>query len=866
MRIVSICFFLFLFCVFHSAAQQVIVGTVTDAENGHPLSNVQVTVKNGKMILQYTHSDKNGEFSIKKSSSFTKSWLSFSHVGYKNAEMNVADINSRVQIKLYPQSFTLNEVTVKAPKIRAQGDTITYYVEQFSSDRDKTIGDVLKKMPGIDIDTKGKITYNGKSINKFYIEGQDLLGGKYGVAVNGIPQQEVGRIEVYEDHQPIRALEGLHFSDQAAINVKLKDSAKSHWIETLEAGGGFPMPLWEAKLFAMCVKDKYQNITVLKSNNNGHDLTRECETVTERGVMDGNNQESFKPFLSVSLPNTPYLSAERTLDNRSHLFSTNQLWGLKNNYQLRAQINYLNDEIRSEASSETIYYLPGEEDLYLSENKRGKTRKNILGTNLTINGNKENYYLSNAFNTEWKWDKTDLATLSNANDIKECAQLPTFQISNNFQLVKRFDRHSLSLYSFTLLQSDSHELNVCNNKDEWKQSVFSKYLFNNSYASYSFAIKNWVLSLTGGISCFLHDMGSNLYEYASIPKILSSNDAETNYISTYLTPKLELNKKIFILTLQCPISYYHYNHKDYNSPLKKDLYYFSPALRIQYNLTPDLDWNLTGGLSQKKPDVFSWYNNAIMQNYRYLRKGVITTQTDGNKSLSSSLSYKNIDRVFFANLKVSFQWNKHKYIANRNFEENNMIIHSTIPQEYKSNIQTISGRISKGIDFINGTVSLQGMYYAMQNQMSQQETLIPYGLKMHEISGSLNGHIANVLDWEYNIRYSKNILNTNGNELSASKRLSNKITADWHLGKKLTFRMTAEHYQNEIGKDNFKNTFFLDTSATYKVNKKFEVSLDADNLLDNVMYDYTLNSSLSTYISKQCIRGRNVFITFFCQL
>ena len=51
-------------------------------------------------------------------------------------------------------------------------------------------------MPGINVDTKGKITYNGKEINKFYIEGQDLLEGKYGIATNGIPQQEVGTVEV----------------------------------------------------------------------------------------------------------------------------------------------------------------------------------------------------------------------------------------------------------------------------------------------------------------------------------------------------------------------------------------------------------------------------------------------------------------------------------------------------------------------------------------------------------------------------------------------------------------------------------------------------------------------------------------------
>lgn len=211
-----------------------IQGVVVDADAGTPLSDVQITVRKEKLILQYTSSDKKGGFKIKTPAD-SKGKLFFSFLGYKTVEIELSEATNKTKIEMTAQSFSINEVTVKAPKIRGQGDTIMYFVEQFSSERDKTIGDVLKKMPGIDIDTEGKITYNGKSINKFYIEGQDLLGGRYGLAVNGIPQKEVGQIEVYEDHQPIRALEGLSFSDQAAINVKLKENAKA----TLDNNPGY---------------------------------------------------------------------------------------------------------------------------------------------------------------------------------------------------------------------------------------------------------------------------------------------------------------------------------------------------------------------------------------------------------------------------------------------------------------------------------------------------------------------------------------------------------------------------------------------------------------------------------------------------
>jgi hypothetical protein len=102
------------------------------------------------------------------------------------------------------------------------------------------------------------------------------------------------------------------------------------------------------------------------------------------------------------------------LDNRSHLFSTNQLWGLKNDYQLKGQINYLNDEMKSEATSRTIYYLPNDNHI-LAEAEDGKSHQNMLATNLTFIGNKDNFYLNNTLNTEWKWHNTNLMTQNDKN-------------------------------------------------------------------------------------------------------------------------------------------------------------------------------------------------------------------------------------------------------------------------------------------------------------------------------------------------------------------------------------------------------------------------------------------------------------------
>lgn len=78
---------------------------------------------------------------------------------------------------LEPGKILLKEVTVKSDRIREQGDTIIYNVGRFAQSQDRSIGDVLKRMPGIDVARNGKIQYQGVDINTFYIEGSDLLGG-----------------------------------------------------------------------------------------------------------------------------------------------------------------------------------------------------------------------------------------------------------------------------------------------------------------------------------------------------------------------------------------------------------------------------------------------------------------------------------------------------------------------------------------------------------------------------------------------------------------------------------------------------------------------------------------------------------------
>ena len=173
--------------------------------------------------------------------------------------------------------------------------------------------------------------------------------------------------------------------------------------------------------------------------------------------------------------------------------------------------------------------------------------------------------------------------------------------------------------------------------------------------------------------------------------------------------------------------------------------------------------------------------------------------------------------------------------------------------------------MSKGIDFIDGSASLQGTYYTQFNRMYQDESLMPFDTQLFSLFGKLNGKLGDKVDWNYSISYSSASLNVNKNNLFSSKKVSNKVGLSWSPFSKISFQANGEFYRNEIANDEFKNIFFVDAAVVYRINKKYEISLDANNLLNNRIYDYTITSNLSTFINQQQIRRRELFIHVFCQ-
>ncbi|MDE7472619.1 MAG: carboxypeptidase-like regulatory domain-containing protein, partial [Muribaculaceae bacterium] len=428
-----------------AVAQVDVTGVVVDGESGDALNGASVIVKgaDGK-IKKFATTKGRGEFTMSLPS-VDGCRLEVSMMSYARQSLPLDSVSFPLTVRLEPGTTLLKEVTVKADRIREQGDTITYNVGTFAQEQDRTIGDVLKRMPGINVEKSGKIQYQGEDINKFYIEGSDLLGGKYGLATNGISHDDVGAVEVMENHQPMQVLSGISFSDKAAINLKLKNKAKATWSFHGDAGGGWSCQpagaVWDGELFAMAVMPGFQNITTLKTNNTGNDLSAQTTDffASRRGT-------SLRRYVGVSLPDVPALSEKRTLFNRSAMVSTNSLWKLKNG-EFKTQVDYSFNHVTADATNVTTYFLP-DGDRVVTENRSGRDRSHALSGRFIYELNQKTAFVNNTLKTNIDWDDVSLGVTGSLPNTQS-ASLPDYHVANDFKLIKRFNGNHLVTFTST---------------------------------------------------------------------------------------------------------------------------------------------------------------------------------------------------------------------------------------------------------------------------------------------------------------------------------------------------------------------------------------------------------------------------------
>ena len=360
-------------------AQTTISGEVNN-EKKQPVYNASVMLLRvtDSLPMAYTFTDEKGHYQLVAQSEEAKLLIAVYGFNLKRQFKEVENKTQTVNFTVVEEALQLKEVSVKSEKIWGGNDTVNYVVDAFRDTTDIVIADVLKKMPGIEVKDDGKVEYKGKPISKFYIENMDMLQGRYNLATTSISASDVASVQVMENHQEVRALQNIQFSDNVALNIKLKENAKGTFALMADLGAGWADSLqYEGGLTGMYFAKRNQFLGTLKANNAGINL------------VDNENVTVY-PMASMVEPSAPSISGVRHTLNRSQGITLNSLHKLKNDADLSFNLLVGGDRNCKSSESHTLYLLP-DDTLNLVERMRSLATARMLEGSIELIRQEENY-------------------------------------------------------------------------------------------------------------------------------------------------------------------------------------------------------------------------------------------------------------------------------------------------------------------------------------------------------------------------------------------------------------------------------------------------------------------------------------------
>jgi hypothetical protein len=199
------------------------VNTVTKAMDSYAITNDK-----GKYLLN-----------LKPNSSYS---IKVSYLGMQTKELfiSTSTLNMNQNITLESGGIELEGVEiVREMPVSIKGDTIVYNADSFKSGTERKLEDVLKKLPGVEVNADGEIEVEGKKVTKLMVEGKDFFDGDTKLGVKNIPADAIDKIQVLRNFNDVSALKGLENGDEnIGMNIKLKSGKKNFWFGDINAGGG----------------------------------------------------------------------------------------------------------------------------------------------------------------------------------------------------------------------------------------------------------------------------------------------------------------------------------------------------------------------------------------------------------------------------------------------------------------------------------------------------------------------------------------------------------------------------------------------------------------------------------------------------
>ena len=644
-------------CIYGNAQEVTIEGTLTSSSTKEIIPTASVVVKNGKTIVGYNYSNDLGVFTIifqrKKQDTLT---LQINSLGYEqiNAVIILSDEenNYTKDFQLTEKIESLSTVVLRPDqKIKINRDTITFKVNAFKDDSERTVEDMLKKLPGIEVDDDGNIRALGKPIQKILIEGDDLADSNYKVISRNLDSDVLDKVEILSNYEENPVLKQFLNSENVALNLKLKKGKKNILFGRIEAGGGIENRfLADANLGLITPALKFLDLA--NANNVGDAAGAEFNNYnfTYGGFND------FSKTFGINQNPIVYLQGSNLeLEDKNYIenttFANNLLINKRfsDSLKLRNSLFFYSDSFEKQYTSNIRYFVEPDDILFTEQNRFDLD--NINGANdlevqFTPSQNSNLVFTNSVSITNeqhdnrllFNGDRIDQLLENNKKELESQLQY-TQKIKNgaavvDFYVGSKNLKQDFKIFPDTFSEespSDNNSLDISHINTLDYQGLDAALVFKNGNTSYSF---------TTGVEHLNETINSETFSREAtqrnrVDSLSGRNGAQS--ITPHLQFKLEheLVKNLFISTdLDAAVNFYEKNDD------KRTFFLPNPSAGIRLQKTKLGSFRFKYGYKTQISRLTYFTENFLVKSYRSLTLGTqdVTPLKSHNYSLGHTFN------------------------------------------------------------------------------------------------------------------------------------------------------------------------------------------------------------------------------------
>ena len=746
--------------------------------------------------------------------------------------------------------LSLPEVMVKVKPVEISRDTVKYNVAAFQDKNDRYIEDVLKKLPGIEVAEDGRISYKGNPINRFNIEGKDLLGNRYNQATRNLPVEAVAQVQVMENDQPIRALKDSKPSDHATLNIKLKSGYKIKLFGEVQGGiGGFEKTIWNNHLTLIRIAKENQMLVTAKMNNRGENINE--NTINH---IDVNDLENYAPMPSDFLTTKAFsflpISESRHLDNNSYSVGVNHLHGIGEYGNLRTNITYFGT--KDEHSDSTFYLYGGAESLALYERNNYVLREHTIEPHFRYELNAPKAYLIDEVSGSLSYKNDRNSLYSNSLRMDEDVTRHPSHLQNKMQMILNSGgHHTYTVNSLTRYFRRSETLNVVDTSEFYnlRERIVHNRIFTRNSIVTSFFVWGNRLELKYGMEYRLDKIKIDIGEYQ-----------RSRVLTNTLSPEYDINYGEGLISIGSALTLYSMYVPWYEIDRRQNKLYVSPSIKWRHDFSPFWRMVVRGSYDKAASDD-ELLSDDYASNYRTRIMPVERIGWHSSTNASLTLNYANLINMVSWNFMASASHRKNDHHNAYTYQEHYTLV-SPVWESTESRLYMLRTAAEK--TFTDAGTSVKGSVNYTRNETPVAQNDLRQTVKSNIMSTGITLR-WNKLKWihcadegTFNVSWQDKYELSNSYAL---KSLFNEMHVSVYPTNTLSIDMKWEQSLVETSQNSYNSNAFIDARVRYTLSRDVEMALMVYNICNRHKYvDASFSGFNYAYYSLP-LRGREFMLS-----